>query len=214
MSTAYFISHPEVRVDPAMPVPLWSLSEVGAARMRAFAESPLAQGLASVWASEEAKAVEAAQILADRLVLPVRLQAALHENDRSATGFLPPEEFQRTADAFFAQPERSIRGWETAAHAQDRIAAAVQEVLAQSPAGDIAIIAHGGVGTLLLCRMLGIAINRREDQPFQGCCWAFEIATRHVLHRWRSITPARGSSGGSIPHPDHPRESGDPGVLS
>lgn len=36
------------------------------------------------------------------------------ENDRSSTGFLPPEEFEVVADAFFAQPGVSVRGWETA----------------------------------------------------------------------------------------------------
>ena len=48
------------------------------------------------------------------------------ENDRSATGFLPREEFWATADLFFAHPTESIRGWERAIDAQARIVAADQ----------------------------------------------------------------------------------------
>ena len=188
MSTVYVISHPEVQVDPAVPVPGWGLSDKGRMRMRAFAASPRVKSVTSIWASQEIKATQAAQILADALALPVRLDAALRENDRSATGFLPPKEFEQVADAFFAEPRASIRGWETAADAQDRIMAAVDALLTLAPAGDVAIVSHGGVGTLLLCRMLAIPIDRREDQPFQGCLWAFDRTTRRVLSRWASIT--------------------------
>ena len=106
MSTVYVISHPEVQVDPAVPVPGWGLSDKGRMRMRAFAASPRVKSVTSIWASQETKATQAAQILADALALPVRLDAALRENDRSATGFLPPKEFEQVADAFFAEPTR------------------------------------------------------------------------------------------------------------
>lgn len=191
-ATAFVISHPEVVVDPAVPVPRWRLSGRGAARMRRFAaEDPALARLGAVWSSEETKAVEAAEILAARSGLPVRRHPDLGENDRSATGYLPPAEFERLADAFFARPTESIRGWERAVDAQARIAAAVDQILAGHPpgAGDVALVCHGGVGTLLLCRVLGVPIARALDQPGQGHVWAFEVATGRVLHRWRSITP-------------------------
>ena len=37
MARGLLVSHPEVVIDPAVPVPLWGLTEVGAARMRSFA---------------------------------------------------------------------------------------------------------------------------------------------------------------------------------
>jgi hypothetical protein len=45
----------------------------------------------------------------------------MHENDRSATGFLPPDEFETVANRLFAEPLVSIRGWERAIDAQLRI---------------------------------------------------------------------------------------------
>ena len=184
----FFISHPEVVVDPAVPVPKWGLSEKGRARMAAFAGSQTVAGVKAVWSSGETKAVEAAAILAARLGLTARLDEDLHENDRSATGFLAPDEFERVADAFFGSPEVSVRGWERAIDAQARVVAAVERCLAASAAGgDVAVVAHGGVGTLALCHWSDVAIDRSYDQPFQGNYWTLENG--RAMHRWRSIAP-------------------------
>jgi broad specificity phosphatase PhoE len=187
--TALFITHPEVEIDPTIPVPKWYLSNKGITRMRSFANLPLVQNVSAIWASHETKAIEAAGILAGRLGLPVNVHPDLHENDRSATGFLPPSEFERVADAFFAHPGTSVRGWERAIDAQNRVAGAVDEILSSSGEGDVAFVAHGGVGTLLLCQLLGCPIDRRNDQPFQGHYWAFDIPARRVLHPWKPIAP-------------------------
>jgi broad specificity phosphatase PhoE len=111
--------------------------------------------LSAVWASTETKAIEAAGILAGRFGLPVHAHHELHENDRSATGCLSPPEFGRMADAFFARPEENVRGWERAVDAQARVAAAVDEILKHFSGENIAFVAHGGVGTVLLCKYLG-----------------------------------------------------------
>ncbi|MBN8943348.1 MAG: histidine phosphatase family protein [Rhizobiales bacterium] len=189
MGTAFFITHPEVVIDPGVPVPRWHLSDSGIRRMRFFAAAPELKDLTAVWASDETKAIEAAGLLAGRTGLPVGVHRGLHENDRSATGFLPPAEFQRVADQFFASPEESVRGWERAVDAQARVVAAVDDILARHPGGDLAFVAHGGVGTLLLCHRLGVPISRALDQHFEGHYWAFDIATRRVQHAWRPIAP-------------------------
>ena len=190
MSTVLFISHPEVIADPDRAVPLWRLSEKGIGRMCRFAASAETQDIKAVWSSDETKAVEAAEILATGRSLHANLHSGLAENDRRSTGFLRPDEFERVADAFFAAPDESIRGWERAVDAQRRICSAVEHVLAvSSPSGDLAIVSHGGVGTLLLCHFLGEPISRRRDQPFQGHYWSFDRQSRTVMHGWRSISP-------------------------
>jgi broad specificity phosphatase PhoE len=192
MATVWFITHPDVAIDPEMPVPDWTLSERGATRMRAALALPWMAGLRSVWSSEERKAREGASILASALALPVRTMAALGENDRSSTGYLPRAEFEVVADAFFANPEHSVRGWERAVDAQQRIVAAVESVLADAPQGDVAIVSHGGVGALLLCHLTGQPISRKADQPATngGNCLAFEREGRRLLHGWRTLDAA------------------------
>lgn len=167
-----FLTHADVVIDPSVPVPDWALNETGHARHAAFAEDANLSAVTALYASTEQKARDGAAPVAARLDLPVHTRKALGENDRSATGFLPPEEFWPVVDAFFAQPETSIRGWETAKAAQDRIVGAVQEAIIEAPEGDIVIVSHGGVSTLLRSALLGAPISQSEKQPHpKGGCW-------------------------------------------
>jgi len=190
MNTIYFVTHPEVVIDPQRPVPRWHLSDLGIAAMRSFAASAVVRDVRTVWASTETKAIEAAGILAGALGLAVAVDARLVENDRTSTGFLPPAEFQRVADAFFARPEDSVRWWERAIDAQRRVVAAFDAIVTPPAGGDTAIVAHGGVGTLLLCHLSNLPIGREHDQPSQGHYWSYSTRTRSMLHSWRSISAA------------------------
>jgi broad specificity phosphatase PhoE len=104
-----------------------------------------------VCCSTERKAREGAEILAGPLGLPIMELDELGENDRSATGYLPKDEFEATAD--------------------------------------VAIVAHGGVGTLLLCHFRGDVIGRQHDQPPNngGNYFAFDAVTRRLHHGWYAI---------------------------
>ena len=152
-----------------------------------------------IFSSSERKARDAARILADGLGLDgYSVIANLGENDRSATGFLAKDEFEATVDAFFAQPLQSIRGWEPAVDAQVRIVRAVELAVSETLEHvDIAIVGHGGTGTLLYCHLAGVAIDRRYDQPATngGNCFAFDRASRKLLcEGWQSIDAEAGET--------------------
>jgi len=189
MTVIYFITHPDVLIDPSVPIPEWRLSQRGLARMQALAQRPWVAHLGGVWCSLERKAIEGAEVLAGAIGKTPRHLATLGENDRSATGYLPKMEFEATADAFFARPDDSVRGWEKAADAQRRIVAAVAAVSAAEPAGrDIAVVSHGAVGALLLCHLKACPISRVEDQPGTGggYYFCFERSTGALRHDWRA----------------------------
>lgn len=188
MPKVYYVSHPQVRIDPSVPVPRWSLSDIGHARMLSIADRPWVRTLVAVISSDETKAIETARLLAAPSGAPVSIREGMHENDRSATGFLPPPEFERMADAFFAEPEVSVRGWERAIDAQARVLREARAALAEAPQGDVAFSGHGGVGTLLYCALSGIPIRRLHDQPAGGGnVFAFDRASQAVLHPWRAL---------------------------
>jgi broad specificity phosphatase PhoE len=191
MSIVHFITHPEVVIDPTMPVPNWPLSPVGRERMRRAAlEQPWLRDVRALFSSAERKARDAASLIAEHLSLQPAIIGDLGENDRSVTGYLPRREFEAVADEFFARPEESVRGWERAVDAQCRIVAAVECAIALASAeGDIAIVSHGGVGALLLCYLKGVPIVRTEDQPGGGggCVYSFDAASRRLLCGWRRI---------------------------
>ena len=190
MPLVRFITHPDVVIDAAVAVTDWALSPLGRQRMARAAAQPWAAGVTSVVSSAERKATDAAGLLATARGLRFTVLDALGENDRSATGYLPKAEFEAVADAFFAQPEVSVRGWERAADAQRRIVQAVAQAIRMAPAaGDLAIVSHGGVGALLLCHLRGVAISRAADQPGDGGghMFAFDRDSRRLVSGWQRI---------------------------
>lgn len=214
----YYISHPDVVKDPAMPVPRWPLSERGRARMAALLARPWVAGLGAVYCSDEQKALDGAAILAGHLGLTPIVVPELGEVDRSSTGWLPEEEHAAAAQLLFARPEESVRGWETAAAAQERIVAAVAAIIqgaraqggggagGKEAAGDetfspapllprapaLAVVAHGAVGTFYLCHLKGVPISMSEAQPGRdgGYYYCFDAATGHLIHGWMRIEPS------------------------
>jgi broad specificity phosphatase PhoE len=200
-----FVSHPEVVVEPRVDVRRWRLGDDGIRRMRHFADTPVVASVTEIWSSTEAKAIEAAGILAAGLGCGVGVEADLGENDRSATGFLPPNEFESMADSFFAEPHRSVRGWERAVDAQSRIRNAIARLVSRGQAGDVAVVSHGAVGSLLYCALAGRPISRDADQPFQGHYWTATLPALSPLHGWRSIAPRGQADGRSGPAPAPPQ---------
>jgi len=188
--TIRYLTHPQVLIDPMKDVRLWSLNDEGRARVAALAARPgVLSRTRKVISSGETKALETARPLASALGVEMTIRPRMHENDRTATGFLPPDEFERVADAFFAHPSKSVRGWETAEDAQRRIVDEVGACLAGPQGGDVLFVGHGGVGTLLFCALSRVGIDRRHDQgPGGGGCWfEFDREERGPLRRWQPM---------------------------
>lgn len=187
---ALYVTHPEVVIDPNVPMPRWGLSAVGRSRAERFANHPLVNGVTRLVSSTETKALELAAILATGCGAPVDSGDKFNENDRSSTGFVPAARFEQLADALFAHPDESAEGWETARDAQARVVGAFNEVLAgDDPTKPIAFTGHGAVGTLLKCHLGNLAIARSEDQrrignPGGGNVFVVRLSDRKLLTDW------------------------------
>lgn len=170
--------------------------------MQALLGQPWVNQLGGVLSSSEQKALDGAEILVSALGVPHRIVHELGEYDRSSTGLLPPDEFWSLVDEFFRWPERSIRGWEPALDAQARVFGAVRVAAASwappdASTPDLAFVAHGAVGALLLAQLTGAAISRSFDQPRApagsprgsggGYYFRFSLPTLQVEHGWRAI---------------------------
>lgn len=189
MNAIVFITHPEVVIDPAVPVPRWPLSPKGRARMNAFAEALEGRPVAAVWSSDEQKALEGGDILSRRLAAPHRVDPLLGENGRESTGYIAPPEFWEVVAEFFAKPDESVRGWETARHAQRRVVDAVERLNADSPPGVVLVVSHGGVGALLTAHLQAVEIGR-EDRPMNpsgGCYLTIDRCALALRQSWREI---------------------------
>lgn len=180
-----WVSHPEVIVDPAARIQEWGLSPVGrarAARVAALFPQPL-----RIVSSSERKALDTAGVIAGQWGTEFEVDEDLGEMDRSATGYLDPSEFEPTVDAFFAEPQRSVRGWERAVDAQSRVERAVRRIAAETPDRSVAFVAHGGVGALLLASLRGERISRALDQPAMGSTFTFDAQDWTALSSWEHV---------------------------
>lgn len=155
--------------------------------MQAFVQLPLLARIACIYSSAERKAQEAADLLAHARGVSTHVRVELGENDRTSTGYLAKDDFERAADAFFAQPDVSYRGWETALQAQHRIVSAFSRALNDAPPGDTAIVSHGAVGTLLKCFLNSRPISRHEDQPRQGNYYTVDRSSRRLTSDWIAL---------------------------
>ena len=179
---SFYITHPEVTVDPDVPVREWGLSPAGRDRA-AYIAKTYGRDIRHIVTSSERKAIDTAVIVAGALGLEFTVDPALGEMDRESTGFLPLAEFEETVSEFFARPTASVRGWERAIDAQARTVEAVR----RHPQDGTAFVGHGGVGALLLADFVGLPIDQSPQQPGLGSVFVFQCEPWQLESGWSRI---------------------------
>jgi broad specificity phosphatase PhoE len=144
------IKHAPPAIVPGTPPEQWKLSENGRALCIPLAEAIAPHQPTVIVSSEEPKAAETAQLVAERLGIPWRTAPGLHEHDRSNVPHMRTGEFISAMELFFRRPNELVLGKETAAEAKRRFATAVSNIAAIEPDGNVAIVSHGTVIALLL----------------------------------------------------------------
>ncbi|GAB4197648.1 MAG: histidine phosphatase family protein [Roseiflexaceae bacterium] len=139
----------------------WPLSDEGRRAAGALAPRVAAYHPVALVASEEPKAIETAVIIGGQLGLPVATAPGLHEHRRGPSPWLGRAAWEAQIARLFAEPETLVFGEETATQALARFAAAVDRVLEDYPAGNVAVVAHGTVITLLMAARAGV-----DPMPF------------------------------------------------
>lgn len=74
MTTVYFATHPEVVIDPAIPVPDWPLSEIGRFRIEALCARSELDRVTDVYTSSERKAVDCAEAFQAKRRVSLKIQ--------------------------------------------------------------------------------------------------------------------------------------------
>jgi broad specificity phosphatase PhoE len=144
------IKHAMPELIPEVPAAEWRLGEAGRRGSATLAERLRPYQPAAVVASQEPKARETGSIAATILGIPFATAEDLHEHDRRGVGWLTAEVLDAKVAEFFAHPSELVMGREAAGAARERFAFAVDQVLATHPLGNLAIVAHGTVITLLV----------------------------------------------------------------
>lgn len=152
------VKHSQVDVVPGRPPRTWELSDEGRRRAAALAERLAEFDAARIVSSVEPKAVETAEIVAQRLGVPSATAPGLHEQLRETSPYLGRDDFEAAIAWLFDEPHRIVFGEESADRAADRFAAAVDALADEAAADgrDAVVVAHGTVIALYVSRVAGI----------------------------------------------------------
>jgi len=157
------VKHSHVDVVPGRAPRTWELSTEGRRRAAVLAHRLAEFDVARVMSSIEPKAVETAEIVAQRLGVPAATAPGLHEQLRDTAPFLGNDDFAAAVAWLFEEPHKVVFGEESADAAADRFGAAVESVLVDGRAADTTaaardqiVVAHGTVIALYVSRVAGI----------------------------------------------------------
>jgi broad specificity phosphatase PhoE len=152
------IRHSAVQRSQETPSREWPLSDDGRSRTRQLAPQLVSHNPTRIFTSEESKARETGQIIADELGLPWQTAPGLQEHSReNAPFFISHEAFETAVARFFDNPDQLVFGNETANQALARFDTAVHQLITTYPSDTLAIVSHGTVLTLFLSRYNQIA---------------------------------------------------------
>jgi broad specificity phosphatase PhoE len=179
MGALYLVRHPETRVDLSIASCQWPLSEEGINQAQRLTRQPFWRQVAMIYSSDEPKAVTTARMVAAYTGLSWQTRSCLGELDRRA--YQPPDiaAYRSAVTRMFSNPEQSIRGWETRAHAEERIVTCTQELVTENLGATVAIVSHGIILTVLVAHLTGLS-ERYEFWREMGFASVAELDPR----RW------------------------------
>jgi len=138
------------------PVPL---APTGREQIQRLAERLGASPPTRIVSSDILRAYESAEILAERLRLPIETRAELREVDvGEAKGFSYVEAAQRWPQVFLPDGQGRFPKGESFAEVADRATAYLRSEVLSDP-GRVLIVSHGGVVRGVAARLLGLAME-------------------------------------------------------
>ena len=157
MNNLILVRHSEPEIQSDKPASIWRLSERGRDKAMLLVDELRGFSPASIWCSQEPKAIETAQILADALNVPVQIIDGLEEHHRSNVPYFPTQaDFERAIEQFFCEQDKLVLGDETAQQALERFAAAIDRIIATDNAETPIVVTHGTVMTLYTASVSGV----------------------------------------------------------
>jgi broad specificity phosphatase PhoE len=159
MTNLVFVRHSQTQPNPDIPSRLWGLTAEGRRRCVALARQLIPYNLDVIVTSEEAKAMETGELVAQELGVPWWVMANLHEHQRETVPYFGShEEFLGAVSRLFSRPNELVFGDETAHQAGERFVGAVKSVLAIYPQENIAIVTHGTVLSLFVGQLAEVDV--------------------------------------------------------
>jgi probable phosphoglycerate mutase len=157
------------------------LNALGRQQASTLAESLAGMRIAAVYASDLRRASETAEIVAGRLGVPLRLDAALRELDvGSWEGRTLAELKARQPDAVTRWEESGEHGWDGGeGHGEmaTRVLEAIRSIAAEHVGEEVLVVSHGGPMRALKAFAAGLDYpDDRRSVPYTANCEVCAIA--------------------------------------
>lgn len=191
MTTILLARHGETDWNAAGRWQGWAdrpLTERGVAQARALADELASLALVAVYASDLQRARATAEIVADRLGLPVSIDPRLREVDVGSWSGLTTEEARERFPAAYARWRDGGEGWddgETYEHMGERVVAAIHDVAAAHDGDSVLVVCHGGAirAVHAAAGAVTIAEQRRLERVVVNASYSTVAVEDGVLRR-------------------------------
>ena len=160
MRKLILVRHSTSKIEPEISPQKWGLTGEGKARCCLLARMLSVHKPDLIITSNELKAQQTGNIIAENLGLPVQTGKNIHEHRRDPGGIVSSEVFKKRIADMFSHPENLIFGIETARAALDRFSTAVDMIMHAYPGLNLALVTHGTVMSLYYSEITG-------DDPFR-----------------------------------------------
>lgn len=166
----FLITHAHTQQKKDADTTRWDLSAAGREQAAALARLPFWDGVDRVVVSREVKTrLTVAPVLAARK-LPLTIDPRYDEL-RRGSGWV--DDYGARVGEVFAEPDRSIGGWEPANDALTRFREAIHALAGAFPAETIALVGHGLTFSLFRAHLLGLVqVNFADWQRLSFCALA------------------------------------------
>ncbi len=195
MSCLIFLTHPEVVIDPDVPVQNWSLSDNGKNLLYKSLRRGALPQIDHVFSSPERKAMDASAIIRNHFNCDVTILDKFGELDRSSTGYLPEDQHHTISSLAFEYPGVSIQGWERVDDMKDRIIRCFHKIEASIENGATVLASgHGGSGFALYLYLQGLSnYDRKLSPPSMGSIFSYSPAKQTIELEWTRLDDVKPS---------------------
>ncbi len=183
MPSLIFIKHAKPQRDDSQPAHRWPLSDEGRAAAELLAHAIKRFEPSVVACSDEPKAMQTAQIVAEALGIDYEVDSDLAEHDRTSVPMMPTREFISSMALLFSRPQQLVLGDETAEQASSRFERAVNRAIEKHFDQNIAIVSHGTVLALHAAPLLERPEFELWRQMGQPSFLAFDRPSMKLLER-------------------------------
>ncbi len=184
-----YFTHPSVHIDAETPISEWHLSEKGWEQAHQAINMDIWKEVDVMYASTELKAYSMAEKIAQKHGIPFDKSHKIEDlgETRNRT-FIPPKKFEDAVTEWYRDLGNNVNGWEPINSMSKRIANTTDKLMSMHPGKTVAIVGHGGAGTLTKCHIKGIEPRREEDpHNLAGGYFIADWDNKKILKDWQKF---------------------------